>query len=359
MSLCSHITSSPAWARPLATLACVGVCASGGTLVNGLVADVASAQLGGGALDQELNGARPSREVPGLDRIGVNEHLDDTLPLDLEFQDQDGNDVTLGSLFARDNEDRDKPVLFILAYHSCPTLCSMVQDAAVAGIQGQEWTLGDQYRAITVSIDPKDTPASATAKRDELIAKYAEARGDNAEERASLTAKAESGWTFLVGDDDAIEELTTAIGFRYFYNANQEQYAHPAVIMFATPEGKLARYLYGLAFDPQDVRFALLEASEGRSITTGEHFLLYCYAYDPEANGYSLLAMRVMRIGGALTALALGSFLAVLWIRERRRSPSNALSKDGSSGSSETTDLPSSDPTSDRAPESLGSQVIS
>ncbi|MEO0326618.1 MAG: hypothetical protein AAF447_26970, partial [Myxococcota bacterium] len=178
-------------------------------------------------------------------------------------------------------------------------------------------------------IDPEDTVERAAAKRREMLAAYGR---DEAEE----------GWHFLVGDRDAITDATEAAGYRYFYNQNQQQYMHPAAIMFMTPEGRFARYLYGIYFEPEDARFALLEASEGRSITTTERFLLYCYAYDPDANAYTLVAMRVMKAGGALTILVLGGFLTLLWRRDRRRTRAQEMALDGRSSSegSAASDLP-------------------
>jgi len=194
--------------------------------------------------------------------------------------------------------------MLTFAYHSCPTLCSLVLDATVQGAKPIDWTAGEDYRMVTISIDPEDTVQSAARKRREMLDEY---------------GREGSEWAFLVGDDDAIEEATDAAGYQYFYNSAQEQYAHPAAIMFLTPDGKLARYLYGLQLNPNDVRFALLEASQGRSVSTSEQILLYCYAYDPEAQTYTLMAVNVMKIGGGLTVLFLGGFLAMLWRRERKR----------------------------------------
>jgi protein SCO1/2 len=236
-----------------------------------------------------------------LDRIGVDEHLEGLVPLDVDFRDHEGREVKLSDYF-----DGKRPVLLTFAYHSCPTLCSMVLDAVVKGIVEVPWTAGDEYEIVTISIDPRDTPEAAGEKRRELLEDY----GRDA---------AEHGWHFLVGEDEDIRRVADAVGFRYFYDSSQEQYGHPAAIMFLTPDAKVARYLYGLEFVPSDIRMALLEASQGRSISTTEQILLYCYAYDPNANSYVLMATRVMQAGGVLTMLVLGTFLAVLFRRERRR----------------------------------------
>jgi len=235
-----------------------------------------------------------------LDRIGVDEHLGEALPLDVSLTDEEGHPTTLGAILA---EAPGKPVAFTFAYHSCPVLCSMVLEGTVDGLAEIPWTIGEEYVFVNVSIDPEDTPAAAAKRRARLVDSY----GRNADG---------SGWHFLTGSEDAIERLTKATGFRYFYNASADQYAHPAVVMLLSPEGRIARYLYGLTLNPGDLRVGLLEASKGRSISTIEQVVLYCYQYDPEAGGYVLVATQVMKVGGALTALALGGVLAVLWRRE-------------------------------------------
>lgn len=240
-----------------------------------------------------------SRPVPGLDRIGVDERLDQQMPLDVAFRDHTGRQVTLSEYV-----DGERPVFLTFAYHSCPSLCSLVLDATERAAVDQEWTPGVEYQMVTISIDPRDTPEKAALKRAE-----------------SLEAVGREGadWAFLVGDEEAIARVTTAAGYRFFFEERQQQYAHAAAAMFLTPDGKMARYLYGLRFERSDVRMALLEASEGRSISAGERILLYCYTYDEASQGYVLMAWNVMKIGGALCALALFGFLFVLWRREKRR----------------------------------------
>ena len=249
---------------------------------------------------QRFQTAEPSREVPGLDRVGVDEHLDESLPLDAEFTTSEGRKVRLGDFF-----DGERPVLFTFSYHSCPTLCSMVLDATVASAKEQEWTIGDEYVAVNISIDPRDTPAKAAEKQREILDKYGRDAGGE--------------WHFLVGEQEAINQVTHAAGFRYFFDERVDQYAHPAALMVATPEGQMARYLYGLRFEPGDLRFGLLEAADGNSISTTEQILLYCYTYDPSEQSYVPVAMNIMKLGGVLTVILLGGFLTFLW-RLRRAS---------------------------------------
>lgn len=266
-----------------------------------LCAAPASAQFGTLSPTGPERGAEQSFEVPGLDRVRVDEHLDATVPLGLTFRDLDGRSRRLG-----DYVNGQKPVILTFAYHTCPTLCSMVLDAVTRSLREVPWTIGEEYEVITISVNPDDDVIRGRAKRQQLLRTY----GREAASR---------GWHFLFADQRTIDRITDAVGYRYFYDARQGEYAHPAAIAFLTPQGRIARYLYGLEFNPSDARMALLEASEGRSISTGEHFLLYCYSYDPIQQGYALVAMRVMKIGGLVTMSLIATMLVILWRRDRRR----------------------------------------
>jgi protein SCO1/2 len=244
----------------------------------------------------------PNTTPPELQGVDVVEHLGQPLPRGAMFQDSDGKAVKLGDYF-----DGKRPSLLVFAYHTCPMLCSLVLDAAVKSLNDVQWTVGEQFDVVSISIDPHDTPETATKKRAQVAGAYARAKGSP------------RGFHFLVGDEENIRKVTDAVGFKYHYDARQKQYAHPAAIYLTTPEGRIARYLYGIQYDPGDVRLGLLEASEGRSITTTEKLLLFCYHYDPQGKHYSLVAMNVMRLGGAVTVALLGGFLAIMWTRERRR----------------------------------------
>jgi protein SCO1/2 len=197
-------------------------------------------------------------------------------------------------------------------------LCSLVLDATVRSLNEVQWTVGDQFDVVSVSIDPKDTPETATKKRAQVVASYKRAHGDP------------QGFHFLTGDEDQIRKVTEAIGFKYNYDPVQKQYAHPAAIYLLTPEGKLARYLYGVDFPPGDVRLGLLEASEGRSISTTERVLLFCYHYDPQGKKYSLVAMNVMRLAGVVTIVVFGAFFTIMFARERRKRRQDADAKHAS-----------------------------
>jgi protein SCO1/2 len=239
-----------------------------------------------------------------LEGVDVDEQLDKPLPKDAVFRDHEGKTVRLGDYF-----DGKKPVVLTLAYANCKVVCSMVLGAEVESLKQQEWQLGKEYRALTISIDPNDTPAIAAKKRRQMLALY---------------GREGQQWDFLTGDAKNIERVAKAVGYRYRYDARQEQFAHPAVLMITKPTGELARYLYGLSFEPQDVRLGLLEASQGRSISTIEKMILFCYMYDPIGAKYVLVAKNVMRIAGAITVVLLGAFLALMWRRELRKKRAQA-----------------------------------
>ncbi|MGO9836448.1 MAG: SCO family protein [Polyangiaceae bacterium] len=276
-------------ARPIAMLAMVGITAWSVWV---------SAQPQVGPVETGV----PSSTAPELQGVDIVEHLGQALPRDAAFRDTEGNAVNLGDFF-----DGKRPTLLVFAYHTCPMLCSLVLDATVKSLDDIPWTVGAEFDVVSVSIDPKDTPETATKKRAQVLGSYPRARGDT------------RGWHFLVGSEENIRKVTDAVGFGYRYDPQQKQFAHPAAIFLLTREGRLGRYLYGIHFDPNDVRLGLLETSQGRSISTTEKILLFCYHYDPQGKRYALVATNVMRLGGAATLLALGGLLAVMWARERGR----------------------------------------
>lgn len=243
-----------------------------------------------------------SAPAPGLDRINVVEHLGRQIPMDLPFRDVDGRPVHL-----RDYFSAGKPVVLTFAYHTCNTVCSLLLDSVERGLHDVPWTAGDEYQVLTVSVDPHENLARARQKRDLIL-------------RAYGREPARRGWHFLTGTEADIQALARAVGYQYFYDARQNQYGHPAAIMFLTPEGRVARYLHGLDFPTFDMRLALFESSQGRSMSTTDHILQYCYAYDPTLSTYTAKAMRVMQLGGVVTMVLLGGTLAMFWRRERRRS---------------------------------------
>jgi protein SCO1/2 len=242
----------------------------------------------------QLNNQKPE----ALQDVGIKEHLGDKIPLDLKFANSKGDSVTLGSLMKG-----DKPVLLNPVYYECPMLCSMVMDAVFTGIKDLKWTPGNQYKIITFSIDPEEDSKLAASTKDSMVAKL---------ERRN----AADGWYFLSGKEDAVKNLTEAIGFNYTKVENG-QFAHNAAIMFLSPDGTLTRYLYGIKFDEFSLRNALYEAADGKVGSTVDRVILSCYQYDPDSNSYTPVAWKIMRLGGFATVLILGIFLSLLWLKEK------------------------------------------
>jgi len=246
--------------------------------------------------------AQLANQVPEqLEEVGVEEHLDAKLPLDLEFRDERGRAVRLGDFF-----DGVKPVILTLNYYKCPMLCGLQLNGLLDGLMGLDWTPGQEFEIVTVSINPLETPALATEKKQNYMRRFG---------RPSAAA----GWHFLTGREEEIRRLAETVGFGYTYDRSTGEYAHAAAIMVATPDARVARYLYGIEYPPKRLRLALLEASEGEIGTTLDQLILYCYHYDPSSRRYSPVAMNIMRLGAGATALVLGVTLGGFWLREAGR----------------------------------------
>lgn len=246
-----------------------------------------------GGIDKDVQ----ARQAAQMDII---ENLGDQIPLSLEFTDADGSTIKLADCF----ED-GKPVLMVLAYYQCPMLCTMVLNGVTEGVKELDWTPGKEFNMVTVSIDPSETPELATGKQKTYL--------------EDLGKGSPQGWRFLVGKHEKINELATAVGFKYFYDENQELYAHPAAAYVLTPAGRISRYLYGIQFKEKELRLSLLEAANGEIGSVMNRLIMYCYTFDPNAGEYVLLADNVMRLGGAITLIALIAFLGAMWTWEWRR----------------------------------------
>jgi protein SCO1/2 len=231
--------------------------------------------------------------------VGFDPHLGARGPLDLTFRDELGQPVRLGDYLG------DRPLVLTLNYFTCPNLCPLtVQDLASA-LGDVPYALGDQYTVLTVSIDPTDTPALAQEKKRDYLRPYP-------------GPGIETGWHFLTGEQDAIAGLTDAVGFRYAFDAEQHEYAHPSGVIVLTPDGTIARYLYGLDFPPNDLRLALAEASQRQIATAVDQILLLCYHYDPQNGRYSAQVLTAVRASGVATLAGMGLLLGMLWRRDLR-----------------------------------------
>jgi protein SCO1 len=239
---------------------------------------------------------------PVLREVGFDQRLGHVIPLDLPFQDEAGQTVRLGDYFGT------RPVILTLAYYECPRLCGLVLDGLAHSLRGLRFSVGEQFEVVTVSIDPHDTPAHAAAKKVAIL-------------RSDARSGAAEGWHFLTGEEASIRQLTEAVGFRYAYDADNSQFAHAAGLVTLTPQGTIARYLYGIEFAPKDVRLALIEAAAGQIGSAVDQLLLFCYRYDPTTGQYGLVIMNVLRLAGLLTVATLGGFIAFMFRRERQRGP--------------------------------------
>jgi len=246
--------------------------------------------------------AQVNETPPELKSVDVIDKLGSKVPMDLSFKDEFGKDVTLGQYF-----NQGIPVILVMAYYECPMLCTFVLNALAENITKiPNWKPGKQFQIVTVSISPKETPELALEKKKNYL-------------RTIRMPEDSSSWAFLTDPANNAAKLSEAIGFQYYYDKKQEQYAHPAVAFVLTEDGVLSRDLFGLTYEPKDLKLSLLEASKGKIGNMVEKILLFCYHYDPEAKGYVLFAQNVMKIGGAFTVLMLGAFLAFFWKMDRAK----------------------------------------
>ena len=236
-----------------------------------------------------------------LRTVGVNQRLNNQIPIDTVFQDDMGRTVRL-----KDYLDGGRPVILLLGYYECPMLCSLVLNGLTDALKNVNWTPGRQFRIVFVSINPAETVPLARIKKQNYVKEYGR-------------AETADGWHFLVGDHSAITALAGAVGFGYTYDKAKGQYAHPATLMFLTPDGRVSRYLAGIKFEPRDVKLALYEAAHGKIGTPVEQVFLSCYHYDADQGAYAPAAMRIMQLGGAATVLILAAVLSGLWVRDRAR----------------------------------------
>ena len=251
------------------------------------------------ALAAPLRGDDPAASVlpTALRDVGIDRHVGARLPLDLRFQDENGQPVRLGQYFG------GKPVIMVPVYYHCPMLCPLALEGLARSLRMLTFGAKTDYELVVFSFDPRDTPADARRKKADALATFGRVGGD-------------AGWHFLTGDARSIAALTSAIGFRY--KADGGQFVHASTLVMATPNGKIARYLYTTEPAPKDLRLALVEASTGRLGTFADQVLLYCFHYDATTGRYTLLTMRLVRIGAVLTVLALGAFIAYMLRQERR-----------------------------------------
>jgi protein SCO1/2 len=259
-----------------------------------LLPTIAAAQMGA---------APPPRPAtPGvLQEVGFDQHLGETVPLDLAFTDETGRSVKLSDYFGR------KPVVLSLVYYECPMLCTISLNGLAGALEVLSFVPGQEFEVVTVSFDPTESPTLAAAKKQAYMARY-------------RRKEAHAGWHFLTGPKESVEALTRAVGFRYVWDEATRQFAHPAGLLVLTPEGKISHYLFGVEYAPKDLRLALVDAAGGKVGNLADQVLLYCYQYDPQTGRYSASILNLVRLAGALTVLGLGAFILTA-SRKRRPRP--------------------------------------
>lgn len=255
-----------------------------------ILAASASAQT----MSNGMMGPPANVRPPRLENVGIDQHLNAQIPTNLSFTDDAGRSVMLGDYFGR------KPLILNLVYFNCTMLCG----EELAGLSGAmkllKFDVGKEFEVVTVSFDPRETPALAAAKKQDFVKRYGR-------------AGAAEGWHFLTGSADSINALAQAVGFNYHYDPKTNQYAHATAIMILTPQGRISRYLYGVDFPPKDLRLGLVEASEGKIGNPVDQVLLYCYHYDPATGKYGAVVSNILKLGAAITIVALAGLLLILF----------------------------------------------
>lgn len=274
-------------------------------LLPGLATPPAAAQGRSGPSEfmrGEVAQAPPEEGAEALREVGFDQNIGDPLPLDLTFTDTEGREVVLGELFG------ERPVVLSLVYFDCPMLCPMTLNGLTSSLKALPFDLGESYEVVVVSFDPREGPEDAAPAK--LRAQHRYGR-----------AGTEEGWHFLTGEAEAVERLTDAVGFRYTYDEDTEQFAHGAGVVVLTPEGRIARYFFGIEYPAKDLKLGLLEAEEDRLGSVVDQVLLYCFQYDPATGEYtwSARAVTAMRILALATLLALGTFIVVTVRQDKNR----------------------------------------
>ena len=249
----------------------------------------------------EASSVRPAE----FGEAGIEQRIGEQVPLDSRWKTAEGESVLLGDFFG------DRPVVLVPAYYRCPMLCTLILESLVKSLKVLTFDAGSEYEVVTFSFNPDETPADALIRKERAIDFY---------DRGGLTQGGADGWHFLTGDQAAVSALTRAIGFKAELDPNSNEFIHAASVLLITPEGTISRYLYGVDYPPKNLRLGLVEASENRLGNPIDQVLLYCYRYNPATGKYTLLTMRLLRIGGFLTILGLAALVTVL-IRLEKHNP--------------------------------------
>ena len=273
-----------------------------------------AAQPGVPRINSPLYGQResigePSAGLPpALQKVSLEQRLNEQVPLDLVFRDETGREVRLAEYF-----QKGRPVILSLVFYECPMLCNQVLNGLVSSIRTLSFTAGQEFEVLTVSFDAREGPELARAKKESYMVRY-------------QRPEAQDGWHFLTGNQQSIDALTRAVGFNYYYDEKTQQFAHASGIIVLTPQGTIARYFYGIDYAPRDLRFGLIEAADNKIGSPVDQLLLYCYHYDPATGKYGPVVMNIVRLGGIISLVGIASLILVL---RRRGTVSERLSQGG------------------------------
>jgi protein SCO1/2 len=275
-----------------------------GTAAAGIVLCAASLMAQVSSYGDKQMGPTNDKPPSILNGVGIAQHLNEQLPLNLAFVDEAGQPVHLSNYFGK------KPAILALVYFRCPMLCSEELDGLTSALQMVRFVPGKDFNVVVVSIDPAEGPELAAAKKRSYLKRYGHPETAN-------------GWHFLTGTQPNIQALTQAVGFSYVKIAGPDgklnQFAHASSIQIVTPEGKLAQYYMGVEYSPKDMLLGLNEASSNRIGSPVDNILTYCYHYDPQTNTHSLIVARVVQLGGFLTLVLLGGFMAIMFRKDYRQ----------------------------------------
>ena len=266
---------------------------------------IANAQMGvprGGSplySSKPYEPSAPTGLPAALKEVGIDQKLNEQLPIDATFKDETGADVKLGSYFGK------RPIVLSLVYFDCPMLCTQVLNGMIASFKTISLKPGEDFDVLSISFDPRETPTLAAAKKAVYVNYLPEAK----------RAGANSGWHFLTGDESNIRRVTDAVGFHYRYDEGTKQFAHASAIYVVTPEGRLSHYFYGIEYAPRDVRLGLVEASQHKIGSPVDRLMLYCYHYDPATGKYGAVVMNIVRLGGVITLI--GVVVLLFFLRRR------------------------------------------
>jgi len=250
-------------------------------------------------------GGSTNQKLTIFDKVGLDQRLNQQVPLDLTFVDENGNPVQLKQYFG------SKPVILSLVYFQCPMLCSQVLNGMAGAFNGiRRFDVGRDFNVITVSFDPRDTPKTASESKKTYLERY-------------RRPGAAQGWHFLTGKQDQIDKLASAVGFRYAWDPQIQQFAHASGIMLLTPQGKLAQYYYGIEYAPRDIQLGLIESSQGKIGNVVDQVILYCYQYDPARGKYGAVVFNILRLSALATLLVLGGYMVIMFRRDAHAARQN------------------------------------